>query len=54
MAALLSSFLKDFLESFIPYCTHPANSGSEGAKELPLLKLPPNKKFSSPDIDFSP
>jgi hypothetical protein len=54
MAALLSSFLKDFRESFIPYCTHPANSGSESAKELPLLKMPPNEKFSSADVDFSP
>ncbi len=36
-----------------PYRTHPANSGLESAKELPLFKRPPNKKFSSEDIDFS-
>jgi hypothetical protein len=36
----------------ISYLTHPANSGSESAKELPLLKMPPNEKFSSVDIVF--
>jgi hypothetical protein len=44
------------LEGFslvIPYRTHPANTGSESAKELPLLKMPPNEKFSSEYVDFS-
>jgi hypothetical protein len=35
-----------------PYHTHPANSGSESAKELPLFKLPPNKNFSFVDTAF--
>ncbi len=44
------------LEGFswvIPHHTHLANSGSESAKELPLLKMPPNEQFSSDDVDFS-
>ncbi len=32
--------------------THPANLCSESAKELPILKRPPNKKLSSEDVDF--
>ncbi len=44
-----------FLEGFswvIPYRTHPASSGSESAKDLPVLKMPPNEKFSSEDVDI--
>jgi hypothetical protein len=44
------------LEGFswvIPYLTHPASSGSESAKDLPVFKMPPNEKFSSEDVDIS-
>ncbi len=36
----------------IPYRTHPASSGSESAKELPVFKMPPNEKFASADVDI--
>jgi hypothetical protein len=52
MAVLFVILLEGFLW-VIPYPTHPANSGSDSAKELPLLKMPPNQKFSSVDVDLS-
>ncbi len=45
--------LLEGFSSVIPYRTHPANSGSDSVKELPLPKMPPNEKFSSEDVDFS-
>jgi hypothetical protein len=44
------------LEGFscvIPNLTHSASSGPESAKELSVFKMPPNKKFSSTDVDIS-
>ncbi len=50
-AALLSSFLKGFRESFL---TAPILlTLAQSVKDLPLFKMLPNSKFSSAGIDFS-
>jgi hypothetical protein len=36
----------------MPNLTHSASSGPESAKGLPVFKMPPNKKFSSADVDI--
>jgi hypothetical protein len=52
MAALLSSFLKDFHESFL-IALILLTLIQKVWTELPLLKMKTNEKFSSTDVDFS-
>jgi hypothetical protein len=51
MAALLSSFLKDFRQSFL---TTPILLAlvQKVQKSYLYLKMPPNENFSSTDVDF--